>query len=204
MRHRFRSWLFAYYYRCNWRHVCITLSHPSLSHLHNWQAVDDDESDDTTYNEFATAPVFSCRWGKHDLFTHAPAHHLLYNLGKNLFVGENRNSMSLDVRSATHWLSFTDSKVKKAMAKITIKVPGGRMGKAWWAQMLGMLYTYQYIAFWRITIDSGTGADFLLQARYITRDNNVTLWHPCATLHILRPKNCIFLTGFGGVGPPNI
>ena len=125
MRHRFRSWLFAYFYRCSWRvmYVSITLSHPSFSHLIDRPSM-------TTKVMTQPTPVFSCRRGKHDLFTHAPAHHLLYNLGKNLFVGENRNSMSLDVRSATHWLSFTDSKVKKAMAKITIKVPGGRMGKA--------------------------------------------------------------------------
>ena len=78
-----------------------------------------------------TAPPFSCRWrDKHDVFTHASAHHLLYNLGKTAFVGENRNYLTLDTRSAAHWLSFTDTKkVRKVMAKLTIRVPGGRIEK---------------------------------------------------------------------------
>jgi hypothetical protein len=53
-------------------------------------------------------------------YTHASAHHLLYNLGKNAFVGENKNNLSLDIRSATRWL----------MTKMTIKVWGGKMVKA--------------------------------------------------------------------------
>ena len=35
---------------------------------------------------------------------------LLYNLGKTAFVGEARDSLTLNTRSATHWLSFTSTK----------------------------------------------------------------------------------------------
>ena len=65
------------------------------------------------------------------MFKYALAHHLLYNLGKTAFMGENRNYLSLDTRSAAHWLSFTDTtkKVRKVMAKLTIRVPGGRIEK---------------------------------------------------------------------------
>lgn len=109
----------------------LSLSHFKLSPLPNAQDVDDGESDDASDDGFASAPLFSCRWrGKHDLFTHASAHHLLYNLGGTAFVRENRSSLSLDTRSAAHWLSFTDSKeVKKVLAKLTIKIPGGRIAK---------------------------------------------------------------------------
>jgi hypothetical protein len=35
-----------------------------------------------------------------------------------------------NIHSTAHWLSFTDSKdVQKVMAKLTIKVQGGRMAK---------------------------------------------------------------------------
>jgi len=45
-------------------------------------------------------------------------------------MGENKNNLSLNTRSTAHWLSFTDSKdVQKVMAKLTIKVRGGRMAK---------------------------------------------------------------------------
>ena len=41
--------------------------------------------------------------------THASAHHLLYNSGKNAFVDENKSNLSLDVRSAARCqLSFMD------------------------------------------------------------------------------------------------
>jgi hypothetical protein len=107
--------------------------HTHLAFSPNSQVLDDGESDDA--NDDDEPPLFSCSWrGKHDLYTHASAHHLLYNLGKNAFVGENKNNLSLDTRSTARWLSFTDSKdVRKVMTKLTIKVRGGMMAKAWWA-----------------------------------------------------------------------
>jgi hypothetical protein len=80
-------------------------------------------------DEAVTVPLFSCCWqDKHDMFMHALAHHLLYNLGKTAFVGENRNYLSLDTCSVSHWLSFTDTKkVQNVMAKLTIRVLGGRI-----------------------------------------------------------------------------
>src|ERR1700692_1409446 len=110
--------------------MCLLVSLWSYS-LCNSQAIDDIESDDASDDSSISTPLFSCHWrGKHDLYTHASAHHLLYNLGKNAFVGENKNNLSLNTRSTAHWLSFTDSKdVQKVMAKLTIKVRGGRMAK---------------------------------------------------------------------------
>ena len=99
--------------------------------LTQFAGLDGDESDNASDDESASAPLFSCRWrGKHDLYTHASAHHLLYNLGKNAFVGENKNNLSLNIRSAACWLSFTESKVQKVMTKMTIKVWGSKMVKA--------------------------------------------------------------------------
>ena len=89
----------------------------------------------TAYNTccifLMSAPLFSCHWwGKHNLFTHASAHYLLYNLEGTTFVGENQSTLLLDTCSAAHWLSFMDLKeVKKVLAKLTIKIPGGRIAK---------------------------------------------------------------------------
>jgi hypothetical protein len=119
-------WLFVFICYCNWAMYvyCVALQYFS----HNLQALDSDESDNASNDKSASAPLFLCCWqGKHDSHTHASAHHLLYNLGKNAFVGENKNNLSLDIHSAARWLSYTESKVRKVM---TIKVRGSKMVKA--------------------------------------------------------------------------
>jgi hypothetical protein len=71
--------------------------------------------------------MFSCHPGsaKHQLFTHAPIHDLLYNLGIDALRGPLSNKV-LSTASAERWVALGKRNVRAALSeplklKITIK-----------------------------------------------------------------------------------
>ncbi|OBZ76952.1 hypothetical protein A0H81_03401 [Grifola frondosa] len=65
---------------------------------------------------------FSCHSHASDLFTHASAKDLLYNLGCNVFRGSSDN-MLLGPTASARWRALSKPKVQQ---KLTIKIPGGQ------------------------------------------------------------------------------
>lgn len=73
---------------------------------------------------------FSCRYNSCDLFTHAPADRLLYNLGPRAIDGPP-DACTLKQFAVTRWNALSRVKVQKVTAKAAAKGKGAKgKGKA--------------------------------------------------------------------------
>ncbi|KAH9947488.1 hypothetical protein B0H21DRAFT_676451, partial [Amylocystis lapponica] len=79
--------------------------------------VDVSDGDDDPLSE----QRFSCRSQSSDIYTHASAQDLLYNLGTDALAGKP-DSMLLSAFSASQWRALSKPKVQ-SVVKLTIKIP---------------------------------------------------------------------------------
>ncbi|KAJ3003668.1 hypothetical protein NUW54_g5184 [Trametes sanguinea] len=87
-------------------------------------------SEDEHYAEADEAPLFSCRYNSVDIFTHAFADHLLYNLGPNAMTGTPVQSR-LKPFAVTRWLALSKATEKIAQKEKSIqKQAGKKAGRA--------------------------------------------------------------------------
>ena len=95
----------------------------------------DAEADFDDENNEDPVPLFSRRYHKWDLHTHAPMASLLYHLGPRPFVAggpgaTDADPLRLTGEAAKNWAALTKPKVCMLVEKIpTLKVPGGMARK---------------------------------------------------------------------------
>jgi len=75
-------------------------------------------------------PLFSGWHRNHDLHAHAPINQLVYHLGHNALIGNNRTHLALTAAHGATWLEFTQKSVKEALEKMKLKISGGKMPKS--------------------------------------------------------------------------
>lgn len=77
------------------------------------------DSDSSDSDDQDSIPPFSCRSASVDIHTHAPADHLLYNLGTQASSGPP-DLLTLKPFAACRWRTLTQPKVQE---KLVIRIP---------------------------------------------------------------------------------